>query len=42
MAAPSTQDELETGDSTAYRVWRIAIRYVSPICILIVFIYNLL
>lgn len=42
MAASSTQDELELGDSTAYRVWRFAIRYVSPICILIVFIYNLL
>ena len=42
MAAPSTRDELETGDSTLYRSWRIAIRYVSPICILIVFIYNLL
>ncbi len=42
MAAPSTQDELETGDSTTYRMWRIAIRYVSPVCILIVFIYSLL
>ncbi len=42
MAAPSTQDELETGDSMTYRVWRFAIRYVSPVCILIVFIYNLL
>jgi NSS family neurotransmitter:Na+ symporter len=42
MAAPSTQDELETGDSTTYRVWRFVIRYVSPVGILIVFIDNLL
>ena len=42
MAASSTQDELEMADTTAYRLWRFAIRYISPICILIIFIYNLL
>lgn len=42
MARPSTRDELEMAEGTAYRLWRFAIRYVSPVCILIVFVYNLL
>jgi NSS family neurotransmitter:Na+ symporter len=42
MAAASTREELEMGDSSGYRAWRFAIRYISPVCILIIFIYNLL
>jgi NSS family neurotransmitter:Na+ symporter len=42
MAASSTREELEMGDSAGYRAWRFVIRYISPVCILIIFIYNLL
>lgn len=43
MARRSTADELEmTETSGVYGLWRFLIRYVSPILIAIVFIYNLL
>lgn len=40
MAARSTEEELKLGNS--HKIWHAVVRYVSPICILIVFLYNLL
>jgi NSS family neurotransmitter:Na+ symporter len=42
MSKQATQDELEMQDGPAYRLWRGIIRYVTPVGVLIVFVYNLL
>ncbi len=39
MSQASTREELNMGDG--YAIWRFLIRYVTPIAVLIVFIYNL-
>lgn len=41
MSRRSTAEELELGEGLPYRLWRFMIRYVSPVAILLVFIYNL-
>ena len=41
MARTSTEEELEMGRG-GYGVWRVVIRYISPVLILIVFVWNLL
>lgn len=42
MSKVSTQEELQLGDSAVYRVWHFVLRYVTPIGVVIVFVYNLL
>jgi NSS family neurotransmitter:Na+ symporter len=42
MSKQSTLDELEMQDGPGYRLWRTIIRYVTPVGVLIVFVYNLL
>jgi NSS family neurotransmitter:Na+ symporter len=41
MTGAATRDELRMGEA-GYRAWRFLIRYVSPIAVATVFIYNLL
>lgn len=41
MSRDATRDELELGDSAAYRLWRFLIRYVTPLAVFIVLL-NLL
>jgi len=41
MRKESVQDELDMGDSTAFRLWYVLLRYVTPIGVLVVFVYNL-
>jgi neurotransmitter:Na+ symporter, NSS family len=41
MTGAATRDELRMGEA-GYRVWRFLIRYVSPVAVATVFIYNLL
>jgi NSS family neurotransmitter:Na+ symporter len=41
MARPSTQEELEMGNGAGYRLWRFLVRYITPLGILIVFLYNI-
>jgi NSS family neurotransmitter:Na+ symporter len=42
MAKTSTQDELEMTDGPGYRLWHFVLRYVTPVGVAIVFVYNLL
>lgn len=42
MSSKSSQEELEMGRGTGYGLWRFVIRYITPIGVAIVFLYNLL
>ena len=42
MMKGSTQEELGMGDGMGYRLWRFVVRFIAPIGILIVFVYNLI
>ena len=37
MSKKSTLDELGMGDGAAYWVWRILVRFVAPVAVLLVF-----
>ncbi|WP_133512327.1 sodium-dependent transporter [Candidatus Thiosymbion oneisti] len=37
MARASTQDELALGQGPAYRLWRVLIRYIAPLAVVLVF-----
>jgi len=38
MSRASTQDELALGQGPAYRLWRVLIRYVAPLAVVLVFL----
>ncbi|MCG6861332.1 MAG: sodium-dependent transporter [Chromatiaceae bacterium] len=38
MARASTRDELAIGEGSAYRLWRVLIRYVAPLAVALVFL----
>jgi hypothetical protein len=40
MDRSSTVDELDQGESSAYRRWRFLIRYVAPAAVLATFVAN--
>lgn len=41
MAKSSTLDELGLKDGAAYRIWRFLVRFVSPVAVGLVFVFNL-
>jgi NSS family neurotransmitter:Na+ symporter len=38
MARQSTMEELGMGDGFFYRLWRIVIRYITPVAVVVVFL----
>ena len=42
MSRSSVQEELEMGNTMGFRLWRLVLRYVAPVGVLIVFVYNLI
>ncbi len=42
MSRASTQEELELDESLGYWLWHVIIRYVTPVGVAIVFLYNLI
>lgn len=42
MSKTAVMDELGMGNSVGYRLWRFVIRYIAPVGVAVVFVYNLL
>ncbi len=41
MSRSSIQEELEMGNTVGFRLWRFVLRYITPVGVMIVFLYNL-
>lgn len=41
LSAKSAREALEIEDNLTFKIWRILVRYITPVAVLIVFIYNL-